>query len=106
MSFARSLLLAEKQMKVVGTKRLDAFRRKHSDASSQAAAWLNEVKAANWRTPQELKDRYPNASILPDNRVVFNIKGNCYRLEVKINYTTCTVAIRRIGSHAEYSRWE
>jgi mRNA interferase HigB len=57
-----------------------------------------------WKTPQDIKSDYPSASILGDNRVVFNIKGNHYRLVVKINYAFSLVWIRFIGTHAAYDR--
>lgn len=49
--------------------------------------------------------RFPHASILSENRVIFNIKGNRYRLEVKVSYVAQVIFIKRIGTHAEYSKW-
>jgi mRNA interferase HigB len=92
-------------MKVVGIGKLEAFKRKHSDVSSQIDAWLREVNAAEWLTPHDVKARYVHASFLADSRVVFNIKGNRYRLDVKISYETQIVFIVRIGTHAEYDSW-
>jgi mRNA interferase HigB len=68
-------------------------------------AWLREATDAVWSTPQDVKQRYGHASILPGNRVIFNIKGNRYRLDVKISYKTQVVVIVRIGTHAEYDTW-
>jgi mRNA interferase HigB len=67
-------------------------------------AWFNEAEKANWESPAEIKLDYPSASVLPDNRVVFNIKGNTYRLVVKINYKFGLVWIRFIGTHAGYDK--
>lgn len=67
-------------------------------------AWYAEANDAEWRTPQDILERYPTADILPGNRVVFNIKGNHYRLIVKIHFNTGIVYIRFIGTHAEYDR--
>ena len=92
-------------MKVVGRTALDDFCRKHADVVSQFGSWLCEVREAKWESPRDIKVRFPHASILSDNRVVFNIRGNRYRLEVKISYVAQVVVIKRIGTHAEYSKW-
>ena len=67
-------------------------------------SWYQEAERSQWRTPNEIKAEYPSASILAENRVVFNIKGNTYRLIVKINYDYGAVWIRFIGTHAEYDK--
>jgi mRNA interferase HigB len=92
-------------MKVVGRKSLDDFVVRHSDMRSQADAWLCEVEEAEWQSPQDVKARYAHASFLSDSRVIFNLKGNKYRLEAKVSYATRIVLIVRIGTHAEYSKW-
>jgi len=92
-------------MKVLGRTRLERFRRKHADARSQIDAWLAEAEEAQWETPSEIKRRYADASFLADNRVVFNLKGNRYRLDAKIDYHQKIVLIKRIGTHAEYDKW-
>lgn len=93
-------------MKVAGRQCLEDFARDHSDVRAPADAWLCEVMEAEWRSPQDIKDRFAHASFLSDNRVVFNLKGHHYRLDVKINYTSQIVSILRVGTHAEYSRWD
>lgn len=67
-------------------------------------AWYHEAEQAAWKSPNEIKRDYPSASILEDNRIVFNIKGNKYRLIVRINYKYGLVWIRFIGTHAEYDK--
>lgn len=67
-------------------------------------AWYDEAVKANWRSPQEIKDQYRSASFIANNRVVFNIKGNDYRLIVAIAYRFGALYIKFIGSHAEYDR--
>lgn len=74
-------------------------------ASGAVDAWVRETKAAGWRTPADIKARYPAASFLANSRVVFNIKGNKYRLDTRVAYQTSVVVVKRIGTHAEYSRW-
>ena len=93
-------------MRVVGRKILDAFKRRHADARPHVDAWILEAEEAQWQSPSDIKARYVTASFLADNRVVFNLKGNHYRLDVKVNYATQVVLIKRIGTHAEYDRWE
>ena len=93
-------------MKVVGRKCLEDFIQRHADVRSQVDAWLCEAEEAEWKTPQDVKDRYQQASFLSKNRVIFNLKGNNYRLEVKVSYTSRIILIIRIGSHAEYSKWD
>ena len=92
-------------MRIVGKQNLDNFCRRHSNARSQISSWIYEVEDADWKTPNDIKARYSSASFLSDNRVIFNIKGNDYRLETKINYKNKLVLIMRIGTHAQYSKW-
>ena len=76
----------------------------HSDSEQQLKTWFKETSNAEWKNPNEVKKDYPSASILTDNRIVFNIKGNNYRLIVKINYEYEMAWIRFIGTHAEYDK--
>ncbi len=74
------------------------------DSEESLKSWYDEAKIATWKTPNEIKDQYKNASILKDSRVVFNIHGNKYRLIVKINYPYSVVYIRFIDTHKEYDK--
>lgn len=76
----------------------------HPDSRAQLQAWHQIVKNAMWRSPNEVKAQYRNASIIGGNRVVFNIAGNKYRLIVKIHYNTGIVYVRFIGTHQEYDQ--
>ncbi len=76
----------------------------HSNSEESLKSWHKEAVEASWNSPQDIKKDYPSASILQDNRVVFNIKGNTYRLVVKVNYDFGIVWIRFIGTHAQYDR--
>jgi len=93
-------------MKRVGRNSLDSFARKHADVRGQIDAWLCEIEEAEWETPNDIKRRYANASFLADNRVIFNLKGNKYRLDTKISFKNQVVLIVRIGTHEEYSTWK
>jgi mRNA interferase HigB len=92
-------------MRLVGIPRLKKFVTSHADARPAVAAWIAEAEDAEWQSPADIKARYPSASILSGNRVIFNIKGNKYRIEVKVNYETQVVLAVQIGTHAEYMKW-
>ena len=91
-------------MRVIAKRTLRDFWEKHADSEQQLKAWYNEAEQADWKSLNEIKKDYPSASILEDNRIVFNIKGNNYRLIVRINYKYGIVWIRFIGTHAEYDK--
>ena len=93
-------------MRVISVKTLKLFWEKHPDAKSPLSAWYTEAKKARWKGPQDIKAEYRTASILRNNRVVFNIKGNAYRLVVAVKYEFQIVYIRFIGSHAAYDEIE
>ena len=78
------------------------FWKRRGDAEQPLRAWFKEAKEATWQSPMDIKARYASASILPNNRVVFNIKGNDYRLVVSIRYDSAIVFIRFVGTHSEY----
>ena len=91
-------------MRVIAKKIIREFWEKHSDCEQQLKSWYQEASNAEWKSPNEIKSEYPSASILSNNRIVFNIKGNNYRLIIKINYDYRIVWIRFIGTHSEYDR--
>ena len=91
-------------MRIIAKKILRDFWKQHPDSEHQLKAWYQETSNAEWETPNKIKIEYPTASFLVDNRVVFNIKGNHYRLIVKINYDYQMIWIRFIGTHAEYDK--
>ncbi|MBI5416656.1 type II toxin-antitoxin system HigB family toxin [Candidatus Poribacteria bacterium] len=91
-------------MRIISVKKLREFWGKHSDSEQPLRAWYAEAKKSNWNNPKDIKRMYCSVSILKDNRVVFNIKGNTYRLVTAINYDYKIVFIRFIGTHREYDR--
>lgn len=93
-------------MKLHGRGKLLAFERKHPDVRGPLRAWAAEVGDAEWQTTMDIKDRYRSASIIDGGRVVFNLKGNKYRLDTRINFPTQIVLVVRVGTHAEYDRWK
>lgn len=93
-------------MHIVALRNLESFwRQTHCrDAEGPLKAWLAESRAAQWKSPQDVKRQYANASFIANNRVVFNIKGNDCRLIVAIAYRMQYVYVKFVGTHAEYDR--
>jgi len=89
-------------VRILSRKILREFWEKHPDAEQPLQAWYHDVKHADWRSPANIKAVYRNASFVGQNRVVFNIKGNKYRLVVAVQYDFRIVFIRFIGTHKEY----
>jgi mRNA interferase HigB len=89
-------------MQIVSRKPLREFAEKHPQAEPLVDAWYRRVLRTTWNNPADVKRTYATADVLPDNRIVFNIGGNNYRLVVRINYHRQAVYIRFIGTHAEY----
>jgi mRNA interferase HigB len=91
-------------MRIIALRTLREFWTAHADAEAALRAWYADARQAEWKTPEDVKAIYANASILGNNRVVFNIRGNAYRLIVSINYAFGIVYIRFVGTHAGYDR--
>lgn len=93
-------------MRIIAVRTLREFWEKpeFADAEISLRAWYYEVKNAEWKNANELKVQYKNASIVGDGRVVFNIKGNTYRLVVMIDFEFKVVFIRFIGMHRQYDK--
>ena len=89
-------------MRIIAKKAFRELWTRCPDAEGPLLAWYREVAEEDWDTPAKVKAKYRSASIVGDNRVVFNIKGNDYRLVVKINYPYRIVYVRFVGTHAEY----
>jgi mRNA interferase HigB len=91
-------------MRVIAKRTLRDFWVKHADCEEQLKSWFRETEKATWRNINDLKIDHPSASILRDNRIVYNIKGNKYRLIVKFNFEYQLCWIRFIGTHAAYNQ--
>lgn len=91
-------------MRIVGRQKLDEFAAGHADARPWIESWISFTELSDWNTPQDIKDTYAAASFLADNVIIFNVKGNRYRLEVLVAYRTGTVVIQKVETHAEYSK--
>lgn len=90
--------------RIIAKRTLREFWEKHADSEQYLKTWHETAKSSNWNSPNDVKMTYINASVLKDNRVVFNIKGNSYRLIVKFNYLRQWAFIRFVGTHAEYDK--
>ena len=91
-------------MRIIARRTLREFWEQHPDAEQALKAWYHDAKEATSTSPSDVKNTYATASILPNNRVVFNIRGNQYRLVVAVNYPHSTVYIRFVGTHREYDK--
>jgi len=93
-------------MQIIGKIVLEEFKNKYADVRSQVDSWVAEAEGAEWGNPMDVKERYPKASILSGNQVVFDLKGSKYRLLTKINYPNGVVLIKNAGPHEEYMSWD
>ncbi|WP_036042470.1 type II toxin-antitoxin system HigB family toxin [Leptospira alstonii] len=93
-------------MRIISRKILRDFYEnpKYSASKTAIEVWYKEASKSIWTSPTVIKEKYRNASILKNSRVVFNIHGNKYRLIVKIHYNLQTIFIRFIGTHEEYDK--
>lgn len=89
-------------MRIIATSHLKAFWEKHPDSEQPLLSWIDEAKKAKWSTPADIKAQFRNASILKSRRVVFNVKGNDYRLVVAVAYRFAAVYIKFVGTHKQY----
>jgi len=91
-------------MRIIAKSTLRQFWEKYPDSEDSLLAWHEEALKADWADPHQLKMHFHHASILKNSRVVFNIKGNEYRLVVKINYPYRIIYIRFLGTHSQYNQ--
>ena len=91
-------------MRILAISALRGFWKKHPDAEIPLRSWYAVASRAVWRSPTAVKASYRNASIIANNRVVFNIKGNDYRLITAVHYNRRLMFIRFVGTHREYDK--
>lgn len=77
---------------------------RNPETEEQLKSWYQETSKGNWPNPNFVKNEFPNPRLIPSNRVIFNIKGNKYRLVVRVNYKYQMVYVRFIGTHEEYDK--
>lgn len=91
-------------MRIIARRTLRGFWERYPDSEQVLRAWYQDAKQANWKSPADIRRTYANASIVANNRVVFNIRGNNYRLICAINYDYGLIYIRFVGTHSEYDQ--
>ena len=93
-------------MRIIAFRTLREFwsQPQYADSEISLRSWYYDAKNSAWKNSNELKMQFKNASIIGDGRVVFNIKGNTYRLVVLIDYDFQVIFIRFIGTHAQYDQ--
>lgn len=91
-------------MNIISRKTIADFFIKYPEAEQSLLSWYHEAKNAEWETPHDIKSKYGGASILKGNIVIFNIKGNNFRLAVKVNYKAKIVYIKWFGTHKDYDK--
>jgi mRNA interferase HigB len=96
--------LTKLTLRIIAQKTLRDFWKKYPDCEQQLKSWYQEADAAEWKGSKDIKKEFPSASIVANNRIVFNIKGNHYRLIVKFNYAYRMAWIWFVGTHAQYDR--
>jgi mRNA interferase HigB len=89
-------------VRIIARKTLRLFWEAHPDAETTLAAWYHDARQSTWTSPNDIRQQYATASIIANNRVVFNIRGNTYRLVVAINYAFGIIYIRFVGTHRAY----
>jgi mRNA interferase HigB len=90
--------------RIVAKSTLREFWEKYADSEQYLKTWYDTAKSSKWFSPNDVKQTYVSASILKNGRVVFNIKGNHFRIVVRINYQFKIVWIRFVGTHKEYDQ--
>jgi mRNA interferase HigB len=97
-------------MRIIARKTLQDFveslraSKDHKAVKAALDSWFHEAKSARWRTPADVKKQYASASIAGDDRIVFNIKGNAYRLVVAIDYRRQIIFVKWLGTHVQYDK--
>ena len=91
-------------MKLIGRDQLDTFTKRHADCLKPLRAWASMVEAAEWKSFQDVKKQFNSADVLSGNRIIFDIKGNKYRLITVAAYRQGILQVLWVGTHAEYNK--
>jgi mRNA interferase HigB len=92
-------------MKLHGRLVLEDLKQNHPDVAKRVDAWCREVEVFTWSSPHEVKSMYRSVDFPGDNRAIFNIKGNQYRILARIDYRRGIVLVEKAGTHSDYDRW-
>ncbi len=91
-------------MRIFALATLRDFWKRHPDAEIPLRSWYTLASRSDWRRPADIKAVYRNASVVANNRIVFNVKGNDYRLVAAVHYNRSMMFIRFVGTHREYDK--
>ncbi len=91
-------------MRIISRRNLFEFAEKYTNCQKAIIEWCNVIKKSEWKTPNDFIETFPMCVVLPNNRVIFHIKGNHYRLVVAVNYKAQRMFVKFIGTHAEYDK--
>jgi mRNA interferase HigB len=91
-------------MRVISVRTLREFWTEHAEAEQALRSWHKEAKAAHWKEPIDITSQYGGAKTIGNDRAIFRIKGNDYRLVIAVRYDRGLVLIRFVGTHAEYDK--
>jgi len=91
-------------MRIIAKKTLKEYFEKNAESKQPLLIWYKEVNNGKWKNHNEMKETFTSLSIIPNERIVFNIKGNKYRVVTKVNYDYQIMWIRFVGTHAEYDK--
>jgi len=91
-------------MNIISKRTIVQFYEKYPNSRTALEVWYADAKKAIWKSPNDIKDIYATASFVADNRIVFNIKGNDYRLVVHVDYPRKIVRVKFIGTHSQYNK--
>ena len=91
-------------MKIIGLSRLSIYTAAHADCRSWITNWICDIRASSWTNTHDIRAKYPTASFLGANVVIFNVRGNNYRLVTRIAFNTGILSVIWIGNHAEYTQ--
>jgi len=91
-------------MRIIALATLRDFWKRHPEAEIPLRSWYTLASRSDWRYPADVKAAYRNASVVANNRIVFNIKGNDYRLIAAVHYNRGMMFIRFVGTHREYDK--
>ena len=91
-------------MRIIGKRDIESYMKRHANAATPLKCWVQKAEKSEWKTPTAIKADFASASFLSGNRVVFNIGGNNFRLEVVVVYVEGMLVVDWIGTHAEYDK--
>ena len=91
-------------VRIIAKRTLRAFWTAHADSEQALLTWYRVARAARWESPRDVKARFADASIVANNRVVFNVRGNRYRLIVAFDYARQAGWIKFVGTHGDYDK--